>query len=458
MNNTSEATSIISINSLDINKNKNKFGKFIPDKNKCDAGKYKIPTVSDARNLFGKRDIYIWGAGQKGRGFYLALKRNGFNIKSFIDVSPEMKNHGFMGNVVITPDEFFSDEMIADKSFVLTASVDSKNIEMAEILISKGFTKGISFENIQTLSPFYPTIEVTGICNLRCSSCIRSDKSIIEDGKFMSFNDYSRVINKMVTEIPFLYLVDLYVFGEPILNNELPKIIKLNNELGLASGLSTNLYNIKNLAKVLDEYPAQIRVSLSGASEETYDVTHTGGKWKRVAKNLDLLGELIHERGSKTIVEVYFHIYKHNLHEIKIIKEICNKYGFRFHPSLAVLFSDFAMQYSQSGAVSDGAKVANDLTIISLEELLKDCQDSEDKNCILTRIVPVINWDLSVMACCNYTYSPILPNYLDVPIEEIVKERTNSELCAKCQSHALHRWNHQVHYSKFVKKLVDENA
>jgi hypothetical protein len=61
-------------------------------------------------------------------------------------------------NVVITPEEFFSNNLISNNSFVLTASVDNINIEMADILISKGFTKGVSFENIQTLSPFYPTI------------------------------------------------------------------------------------------------------------------------------------------------------------------------------------------------------------------------------------------------------------------------------------------------------------
>jgi len=162
MSNTVKASSSISINSIKINNNKHNFGKFVPDKNKCDAGKYKIPSLSDAQILFRNKDIYIWGAGQKGRGFYLALKRNGFPIKSFIDASPEMQNNGFMGIDVITPDKFFANKLIADHSFVLTASVDSKNIEMANMLISNGFTKGVSFENIQTLSPFILLLKLLG--------------------------------------------------------------------------------------------------------------------------------------------------------------------------------------------------------------------------------------------------------------------------------------------------------
>ena len=448
---------ITSVKFTDI-ENKMGYGKFEPDPNKCDASKYSIFSLEDAGRIFGGKNIYIWGAGQKGRGFLLALRRNGFDAHAFIDQSLEMQSKGYMGINVISPQVFFNENNDITDIFVLTASVESKNLMMAEELERHQFVRGINYESIQAISPFYPTVEVAGICNLRCSSCIRSDKDIIEDGKFMSFDNYKKVIEKLVLEIPFLYLVDLYIFGEPILNNEIEKIIKLNNELGLASGLSTNLYNVKNLEKVLNQHPAQIRVSLSGASSETYDVTHTGGKWKRVEKNLDYLGELVNELGSHTIVEVYYHIYKHNLHEIKIIKSLCEKHGFRFHPSLAVLFSDFAMQFSQNGVISKSAEIANDLTLRSLEDLLAECQNDQEKNCILTRIVPVINWDLSVMACCNYTYSSILPNYLEASIVDIIDKRTHSVVCAKCQSHSLHRWNNHIAYSDLVNELVLANA
>lgn len=429
-----------------------------PTDSKCDASRYPVYSIDDARRLFDGRKLYIWGAGQKGRGFWQALNRCGFTVESFIDSSPDMLNKTFMGVGTISPDTFFSLPDVRDTTFVLTASVDLKNKVMFEALQHHGFERSVSFENIQTLSPFYPTIEVTGLCNLRCSSCIRSDKSIIEDGKYMSYEDYEKVITKLVGEIPFVYLVDLYIFGEPMLNKDLPRMIRLNNQLGLASGLSTNLYSIKYLKAVLDEHPAQIRVSLSGASEKTYDVTHTGGEWYKVEKNLQTLAELIAKRGHRTIVEVYYHIYKHNQYEIAKIQELCTRYGFRFHPSLAVLFSDFALHYSCEGTVPDSAKVANDLTLITMEQLLKDCRDHAHLNCILTRVIPVINWDLSVMPCCNYTYSKIATNYLDIPLADLIQARTHSTVCTTCQAHALHRWNNQGYYAEFVSCVVVNHA
>jgi len=426
---------------------------------KCDAGKYHVWTTSDAQRLIGNREVFIWGAGQKGRGFLLALRRNGFSISNFIDSSSAMQKKSFAGVGGISPQEFF--DMYGPKrkaAFVFVASVDAKNKQIFKELEASGFTKGVDFEDIQTLSPFYPTIEVTGICNLRCSSCIRSDKEIIDDGKYMSFENYEKVIKKMISEIPFLYLVDLYVWGEPILNKDLPKMIRLNNELGLASGLSTNLNNIKNLEAVLDAGPAQIRVSLSGASPETYEITHTGGKWKKVENNLQILSQLISERGKKTLVEVYFHIYKHNVHEIGKIKEVCRKLEFNFHPSLGILFHDFALQYTQDGAVSESARPAMERLIIPMPDLVHDVIENGSKNCILTRVVPVVNWDLTVMPCCTYSYSSIEKNYLDLPLSELIPMRTQSSVCATCQSHSLHRWNNQGFYSELVNKIVTENS
>ena len=428
------------------------------DYSRCDASKYKPLNKTEALQLIKQRSVYIWGAGQKGRGFRAALERNGIPAVGFIDSSPAIAEaEKIDGLPVMYPHEFFKCET-PSTAFVLTASVDKKNAEIAEVLAKNGFSKDQAFSDIQTFCPFYPTVEITGICNLRCSSCVRADPGLIPNGKYMSFEDYKLVIDKMVLDIPFVYLVDLYVFGEPILNKDLPKIIEYNHELGIASGISTNLNKIDNLRAVMKAKPAQIRISISGLSKETYELTHTGGKWHKVSKHLrtlrDLRDEFTTAETGSTLVEFYFHLYKHNMHEVSLAKALCDDYGFRFHPALAVLFSDFVLDYRKSGSLNDKAKTASDLTLLSLDKLIIDCDEYSDKNCILTRIIPVINWDLSVMACCNYTYSSIHTNYLDCEFDELVSRRTKSNLCADCQDHSLHRWNDQIQYQDFVREVV----
>lgn len=423
---------------------------------RCDASKYSPMTKEDFQRIVGSRKIYIWGAGQKGRGFYQALKRNGFDVCAFLDMSEALQQIGFDGVNVIHPDEVLNSPELLNNSFILTATVDMKNKEMKSKLVSLGRQLGRDFEDIQTLAPFYPTIEVTGICNIQCSSCPRSDRELLPNGKYMSLEDYEKVIRKMITEIPFLYLVDLYIWGEPILNKKLPDIIKLNNRLGLATGISTNLNDIRNLPSTLEADPALIRVSMSGMTADTYEITHTKGKWSKVEKNLKILSELVNERGSKTIIELYFHIYKHNLHEVNDAKKMCEDYGFRFHPALGTILQPLVLKKLQSnGQTPISALLAEEQLLRPLEDLLKECEEQSSKPCILTRVVPVINWDLSVMACCSFTGAPLKKNYLEVSLSDIINARTYSSTCGTCQSNSLHRWNHQTTYTEFLQKSTN---
>jgi hypothetical protein len=114
------------------------------------------------------------------------------------------------------------------------------------------------------------------------------------------------------------------------------------------------------------------------------------------------------------------------------------------------------MQYLETGMLAPSVKPASELMILDINTLIDDCRKKSDRDCILTRIIPVINWDMTVMPCCNYAYSRIAPNYLDIPLTELIALRTDSEQCAKCQSHSLHRWNDQGYYRDLVTTRIEQ--
>ncbi|KLO22555.1 hypothetical protein X275_05745 [Marinitoga sp. 1197] len=92
--------------------------------------------------------------------------------------------------------------------------------------------------------------------------------------------------------------------------------------------------------------------------------------------------------------------------------------------------------------------------LVSLDDMLKNAKKEKDKNCLLKRIVPVINWDLSVMQCCNYTYRKLADNYLDITFEEVIKLRENHPLCKTCQKYGLHRYFNPLYYSDYIDNLL----
>lgn len=424
----------------------------------CNAD-YHVYTANDASNLFDNRNIYIWGAGQKGRGFKLALERNGFPIKAFLDSSPQLIGTEYQGIPTLSPEVILNNPKIHKESFILIASVDRKNKEMFALCENAGMQKNRDFINIQELSPFYPTIEISGVCNLKCISCPRGNSiNPLSKGGFMSAADYSRIINKLINEIPFLYLVDLYVWGEPLLNPELPEIIKINNSLGIASGISSNLNLGKNLENVVKASPAQIRVSISGYGEKNYETSHKGGHWVNLYNNLLLLSEYIEKYQTKTIVEVYFHVNKKNIAEYKDIKNLCSKLGYRDHYSISMIFPDYAMDYIEGKNLCIEAEKAKDLMIVGIDQMIENAREERHKDCLLKRVVPVINWDLSVLPCCNYTYRELAPNYLEVSLNEIINLRNTHSLCIKCQKYSLHRYFNPEYYSDLICKLLTSEA
>ena len=431
-------------------------GSYAPTK--CDARKYPILGPDDLRRMVGNRELLIWGAGQKGRGFRAALRRNQFDISAFVDKRESAQSAMVDGKTVLSPDGLF-ETYAPDEVLILLASVDLHNREMATQLEARGFTRDRDFADIQLLSPLYPTVEVTGICNLKCPSCLRTAEDIIPQGKYMSLAQYKEVMGKLVKDIPFLYLVDLYVWGEPMLNPEIAEMVSHNHSLGVATGLSTNLNNIRNLEAVLAQHPAQIRVSISGMSQETYERTHVGGRWSKVRPNLDTLRDLRTKYGNVTEVEFYFHTYKHNLHEYQLAKDLCRDYGFNFHPALGnIIAQDFIASYRSGNALRPETQAVSELLLVNLEQLIRDCDEDTDKNCILTRVTPTINWDMSVMPCCQYTYSSIHPNFLEADLSDLIELRTNSDTCADCQSFSLHRWNDQVKYAGHVREIGEAQS
>ena len=164
------------------------------------------------------------------------------------------------------------------------------------------------------------------------------------------------------------------------------------------------------------------------------------------------------ENGYATAIEVYYHLYRHNIGDAIKIKEFCKHNGFLFHPSLGVLFSDYALQRRKNGIISKSADTANELMLKSLDELLADCDAMGEKNCILTRVVPVINWDGSVLPCCNYAprSDDSIGFFQDLQFSDLVSKRSSSKTCAECQSFNLHRWNDQPYYSEYVKVWFDK--
>lgn len=77
-------------------------------------------------------------------------------------------------------------------------------------------------------APFIVNIDPSGACNFNCvfCPCNTSDYMSVERHKIMSFDLFKKIVDDMKAFKQKVQVVDLYAFGEPLLNNSICKMIE----------------------------------------------------------------------------------------------------------------------------------------------------------------------------------------------------------------------------------------
>jgi MoaA/NifB/PqqE/SkfB family radical SAM enzyme len=259
--------------------------------------------------------------------------------------------------------------------------------------------------------------------------------------------------------MPMLHMTGLHIWGDPLLHPKLSEILKINSDLGLASDISTNL-NIKTerLEEIVKANPMHIRLSCSGFGSKHYEITHAGAKWELFYKNCIELSRLIKKHQIDTTVEIFFHINKINIDEYKDIYRLALRLGFRLNAGLSMVFPKYALDFLKHIPLHDGAWRSKDLMWISLEEMLGNSKKDQAKPCPQRIGFPNINWDLSVLNCCNLTQDRLAPDFMNITLDELIKLKNNSEVCRECISYSLHRYFDVRKYMPYVENLLLEKC
>lgn len=391
------------------------------------------------QSLAKGRKIYIYSVNLEGIGFLKLFTRLGLDIGGFIDSRP-IPGGVKRGAPVIHPDSFFA-EHASQALVVITAKHRQTKREAMARCEESGLLRGTSFFITTDLCDYLPTIEIAGMCNLRCISCNMGLPGANKKGGFMSAASYRQVLTKMCDEIPFLNSVYLYLWGEPLLNPEIADIIRITSELGVACEISTNLNDARTLEKVIQAQPEVLVVPCSGVGAN-FDLTRTGGKWEVFKKNLYDLRRLIDLHGADTAVRVHYHMYKHNMDEdYDAIAQMAAELGFQFLPILAQIFPEYVLRNVIYGEpIPPQMLQANDLLYFPIADQLAYAQQNSSRNCFMMKVFPVVRWDSSVVHCSNLTFPILSASYLEHSLDDLLSIRRDNQFCTTCMDHGMHRF------------------
>jgi len=404
-----------------------------------------IYTLDRVREMSKGREFYIYGAGPRGKVWFDYFLNNGIPVTGFFDRSKT-------GPLIFLPSQVI-EKSHGTKPLVIIAAQSKYMGEIMAFLSEAGYVKDIDFINGFEFCDTYPTIEVAGICNLKCASC-NLGSSLGETRKMgkMKFSQFKEIFDKMSQEIPIFPALSLYCWGEPLLNKELPEMIRYVQDRGVAVELSTNLNFASTLEKVIEASPTFVRVPCSGTGEH-YERNHTGGKWDRFLENLYLLKSYIDHYKATTKVALVYHVYKDNMtDEFDAIKNLADELEFMFIPIIANIFPESIYNSIVKGIpIPEKMRVISTHMVYSIDDQIHYSQ-SNRKKCINKKGFPTVRWDGSVIPCCNMEGGTIAGNYMEHSLSELKKTQESCDHCAKCISNGLQ------HLFSVDSKVIDTNG
>jgi radical SAM protein with 4Fe4S-binding SPASM domain len=181
----------------------------------------------------------------------------------------------------------------------LRDSVARKPREMA---VSKSYHSG---ETSLGYYPIHLDIESTSICNLDCPMCPYPEMRIKKGN--MTFDLFKNIIDQCDGKV---FDVLLHMYGEPLVNKEIFKMIAYAKEKGVRiTSMSTNLTLLtRDKGKqLIDAGLDKITLSFDGTDKETFEQVRLGANYEKCLDNLLGFLELKKETGAKnpfTVLQV----------------------------------------------------------------------------------------------------------------------------------------------------------
>ena len=174
-------------------------------------------------------------------------------------------------------------------------------------------------------TPFI-TLEASNRCQLHCPECATGSQALTRTKGELTFKQYQQIIDEIY---PYTSIVNLYMQGEPYLNNELGKMIAYAKSKHLFVSLSTNAQLIPQWKK--ENLPQHIIISADGATQANYEKYRVGGQLKKVLAFAKELTEYKATQKSRLpYIELQFLVNRYNLKEVNDTKRLFKGYYNRF--------------------------------------------------------------------------------------------------------------------------------
>ncbi|MDX1903213.1 MAG: SPASM domain-containing protein [Thermonemataceae bacterium] len=266
---------------------------------------------------------------------------------------------------------------------------------MLTSFVKKTFRKSLAYQ--QKID--HIRLEASAKCQLKCPLCLTGTHYHRKYSAIGWGNLSLAQLKKIIDKNPQIKSIELSNYGELFLNPAIEAIIAFakKKQIKLTALNGTNLNHLPDkVAEALVKYQFEkIKVSIDGASQESYQIYRIGGDFEKVIANIKKINFYKEKYQSKyPKLKWQFIVFGHNEHEIRQAKLLAENLKMGFKPKI-----NYDARYSPIKHID---VVAQELHIDAalLEKYNAKKQEVYTPACLQLWTAPQINWDGKLLGCC----------------------------------------------------------
>jgi radical SAM protein with 4Fe4S-binding SPASM domain len=237
--------------------------------------------------------------------------------------------------------------------------------------------------------PVSISFELTNQCNLKCPECISGSDLMKRKRGFMDFGLYKKAILELR---PFLYYINLYFQGEPMMHPQFFAFPELTDGINTVVSTNGHFLTAENSERLAKSGLTKLIISLDGMDQEIYSRYRQKGELGKVISGIRNVAAARDKVHSPLKMELQFLVNRYNEHQIPEAAGFAKEVGARLKlKSMQVISHNDIEKWMPEGRKLRRYEEINGKIAI---------KNSMPDRCPRLWFNPVITWDGLVIPCC----------------------------------------------------------
>jgi N-acetylglucosaminyl-diphospho-decaprenol L-rhamnosyltransferase len=175
--------------------------------------------------------------------------------------------------------------------------------------------------------PYIVQIEPTNRCNPAYPFYPSGRRELRREGRGIRFEEYRPVVDELAD---YLLLLVLYDWGEPLLNQDFPKMVQYAKERGIRTMTSSNGHALNNeafVAEIMKGGLDTLIVSVDSLDQKTYELFRKNGDIGKVMEGIRKTVSLKRRIRAKTRINMRMVVTRYNEGEIGKMRDVARSLG-----------------------------------------------------------------------------------------------------------------------------------